>query len=78
MPGKMLLYTDGEYNEGVYYFTTRWVYGPSEEGIPPITHDHSYNEYLDFSAATQSILKICAEKWNCLLVMKNIPSPRAV
>jgi hypothetical protein len=26
--GKMLLYTDGEYNPGVYYFTTQWVYGP--------------------------------------------------
>ena len=47
-PGKMLLYTDGGYNEGVYYFTTQWVYGPSEEGIPPVTHDHSYNEYLGF------------------------------
>jgi hypothetical protein len=47
-PGKMLLYTDGEYNPGVYYFTTQWVYGVSEEGIPPITHDHSYDEYLGF------------------------------
>ncbi len=47
-PGRMLLYTDGEYNEGVYYFTTQWVYGPSEKGIPPITHDHSYDEYLGF------------------------------
>jgi len=47
-PGRMLLYTDGEYNPGVYYFTTQWVYGPSEEGIPPIKHDHSYDEYIGF------------------------------
>jgi hypothetical protein len=61
-PGKMLLYTDGEYNEGVYYFTTQWVYGPSEEGIPPITHDHSYDEYLGFFGSdTDNPEDLCGE-----------------
>ena len=62
MPGKMLLYTDGGYNKGVYYFTTQWVYGPSEEGIPPITHDHSYNEYLGFFGSdTEHPEDLCGE-----------------
>jgi hypothetical protein len=61
-PGKMLLYTDGQYNKGVYYFTTQWVYGPSEEGIPPITHDHSYNEYLGFFGSdTEHPEELCGE-----------------
>ena len=47
-PGKMVLYTDGRFNPDAYYFTTQWVYGPSEEGIPPMKHDHSYNEYIGF------------------------------
>jgi hypothetical protein len=47
-PGKMLLYNDGDYNEGTYYFQTQWVHGVAEEGIPPVTHDHSYDEYLGF------------------------------
>jgi hypothetical protein len=62
MPGKMLLYTDGQYNEEAYYFTTQWVYRPSEEGIPPITHDHSYNEYLGFFGSdTNNPEDLCGE-----------------
>jgi hypothetical protein len=61
-PGKMLLYTDGEYNPGVYYFTTQWVYGPSEAGIPPMTHDHSYDEYLGFFGSdTDHPENLCGE-----------------
>jgi hypothetical protein len=62
IPGKMLLYTDGQYNEEAYYFTTQWVYKPCEEGIPPITHDHSYNEYLGFFGSdTDNPEDLCGE-----------------
>jgi hypothetical protein len=46
--GKMLLYTDGRFNPHAYYFTTQWVHKADEKGIPPIKHDHSYDEYLGF------------------------------
>ena len=60
--GKMLLYTDGEYNPGVYYFTTQWVYRPDEKGIPPIKHDHSYDEYLGFFGSdTDNPEDLCGE-----------------
>jgi hypothetical protein len=61
-PGKMLLYTDGRFNPHAYYFTTQWVYGPSEEGIPPVKHDHSYDEYLGFFGSdTENPEDLCGE-----------------
>jgi hypothetical protein len=45
---KALMYVDEDSLEGAYYFQTQWVWGPSETGNPPITHDHSYDEYLGF------------------------------
>lgn len=61
-PGKMLLYTDGEYNPHAYYFTTQWVYGPSEAGIQPIKHDHSYDEYIGFFGSdTDNPEDLCGE-----------------
>ena len=61
-PGKMLLYTDGNFNPGVYYFTTQWVYGPSEEGIPPMKHDHGYDEYIGFFGSdTDHPEELCGE-----------------
>ena len=61
-PGRMLLYTDGRFNPHAYYFTTQWVHGPSEEGIPPIKHDHSYDEYLGFFGSdTDNPDDLCGE-----------------
>ena len=60
--GKMLLYTDGEYNPHAYYFTTQWVYGPDLKGIPPVKHDHSYDEYLGFFGSdTDNPEDLCGE-----------------
>jgi hypothetical protein len=45
---KALLYVDGDAMPGAYYFQTQWVWGVSGKGNPPVTHDHSYDEFLGF------------------------------
>ena len=44
-PGKMLLYTNGEYNPGVNFFATGWL---SQEGIDRRIHNHSHDEYMGY------------------------------